>query len=219
VGAVAAAVALAVGLAGPAAYAVQTASQPHTGSIPSAGPVSAAGFGGGPGGGRGSRALPGGGPGGFGTTRGGALPGGANRGFGGGMRGGGMGGLLDASTVTTEMKSLLMANADRYTWAAAAVGSQTASGYQLATGKPVMPIGGFNGTDPSPTLAQFQQDVRDGKIHYFIGGRAGGFGGNNTGGSTASSQIAQWVTSTFTARSVGGVTVYDLTAPAVDTTA
>ena len=28
---------------------------------------------------------------------------------------------------------------------------------QLATGEPVMAIGGFNGTDPSPTLAQFQQ--------------------------------------------------------------
>ena len=58
---------------------------------------------------------------------------------------------------------------------AAAVGSQNASGYQLATGDPVMAIGGFNGSDPSPTLAQFQQYVADGKIHYFIGG--GGFGG------------------------------------------
>ena len=36
-----------------------------------------------------------------------------------------------------------------------------------------MPIGGFNGSDPSPTLAQFQQYVADGRIHWFIGGGAG----------------------------------------------
>ena len=62
-----------------------------------------------------------------------------------------------------------------YTWVAAAVGSNRPPGYQLATGDPVMAIGGFNGTDPSPTLEQFQQYVADGEIHWFIGG--GGFGG------------------------------------------
>jgi hypothetical protein len=67
------------------------------------------------------------------------------------------------------MIALLRADADSYTWVAAAIGSNNASGYQLATGEPVMAIGGFNGTDPSPTLAQFQQYVAAGKIHYFIG--------------------------------------------------
>jgi hypothetical protein len=131
-----------------------------------------------------------------------------------------MGGLLDASTVSAEMKALLLADADKYTWTAASIGSQQASGYQLATGKPVMAIGGFNGTDPSPTLAQFKQYVAEGKIHYFIGGSGvgGGFG-NNTSGSNDSSQISQWVSQNFTAKSVGGTTVYDLTAPASTTTA
>ena len=55
-------------------------------------------------------------------------------------------------------------------WAAAVVGSNNAAGYQLATELPVMAVGGFNGTDPAPTLEQFQQYVADGKIHYFIGG-------------------------------------------------
>src|SRR4051812_12286443 len=41
-----AAAALVTGLAGPAAYAVSTASTPHTGSIPSAGPTTAVGMGG-----------------------------------------------------------------------------------------------------------------------------------------------------------------------------
>ena len=53
-----------------------------------------------------------------------------------------------------------------------------------------MAIGGFNGSDPSPTLAQFQQYVADGEVHYFLAG--GGFGGQN-GGSSASSEIADWV--------------------------
>jgi hypothetical protein len=73
-----------------------------------------------------------------------------------------------------------------------------------------MPIGGFNGSDPSPTLAQFKQLVADGDIHYFIGGGDGG-GRMSAGGSTSSS-ISSWVRSTFTARSVDGVTLYDLSA-------
>jgi 4-amino-4-deoxy-L-arabinose transferase-like glycosyltransferase len=236
--AVAAGVALAATLAGPAAYAVQTASQAHTGSIPTAGPAASGGFGGGPGGGggRGRGGFPGGGgfnrnggggfgggPGGNGGTQNGGTTGtgqtGGGRGAGGfgGGGGGGMGGLLNAVTVSSAMKALLLADADKYTWVAASVGSQNASGYQLATDKPVMAIGGFNGTDPSPTLAQFKQYVTQGKIHYFIG--SGGLGGTSTGGSSDSSQIAQWVQQHFTAKSVGGTTVYDLTAPTSSTTA
>ena len=71
-----------------------------------------------------------------------------------------------------------------------------------------MPIGGFNGSDPSPTLAQFKALVAAGKIHYFIGG--GGFGGQQ-GGSNASSEIASWVESNFKTVTVGGTTLYDLT--------
>ncbi|MEU4215036.1 glycosyltransferase family 39 protein [Actinoplanes sp. NPDC026623] len=200
--------ALAAVLAGPAANAVQTASEPHTGSIPSAGPAGQGGGFGGPGG---PGAFPGGGAQPGGTAPGGTAPGG-------GMRGGGMGGLLNAATVSDEMKSLLDANAGSYTWVAAAVGSQNASGYQLATGDSVMAIGGFNGSDPSPTLEQFQRYVTDGKIHYFIGGGGGGFGAGfgggraGSGGSNYSSQISEWVTATFTAQTVDGVTIYDLTA-------
>jgi hypothetical protein len=78
-----------------------------------------------------------------------------------------------------------------------------------------MAIGGFNGSDPSPTLAQFQQYVASGKIHYFLGGGGmGSFGGGqSTGGSNAGSQIASWVASHFSSTTVDGVTVYDLTSP------
>jgi 4-amino-4-deoxy-L-arabinose transferase-like glycosyltransferase len=105
------------------------------------------------------------------------------------------------------LTAALKAIASSYTWVAAAVGSNDASGYQLATGDPVMAIGGFNGSDPSPTLAQFEKLVTAGKIHYFV---AGGVGTPN-GGSNASSEISSWVSSHYTAVTIGGVTLYDLT--------
>ncbi|MGW6579101.1 ArnT family glycosyltransferase [Streptomyces globisporus] len=164
-------------------------------------------------------------PGGTGTGTGtgpGTVPG-----FGEGMRGGGggggMGGLLNGATVNAEAKVLLTKGADDCTWVAAAVGAQNAASYQLATGEPVMAIGGFNGSDPSPTLAQFKKYVAEGKIHYFVsgGGMGGGTGGEGGGGmgsgpggsSGASSRISSWVTENFTEVTVGGATFYDLTQP------
>jgi hypothetical protein len=146
------------------------------------------------------------------TQQGGTFPGGAGPQAGGTTRGGagGMGGLLDATTPSTEVVAALTADAADYTWVAATVGSQNAAGLQLATQLPVMPIGGFNGSDPSPTLAQFQQYVADGRIHYFYGG--GGFRGQN-GGSSAGSDISAWVQANYTAVQIGGQTFYDLTQP------
>ncbi|MFF4228677.1 ArnT family glycosyltransferase [Streptomyces sp. NPDC001820] len=139
----------------------------------------------------------------------GQLPGGLPGGLQTGERGmgGAMGGLLNGANVNTKVKATLKQNADDYTWAAAAIGSQNAASYQLATEKPVMAIGGFNGSDPSPTLAEFKQYVADGKIHYFIasGGQGGGPGGNSGSG------ITSWVESTFTKVTVDGTTLYDLT--------
>jgi 4-amino-4-deoxy-L-arabinose transferase-like glycosyltransferase len=246
-------------LAGPAAYALDTALTPHSGAIPSAGPSSASGPGGGPGlpggtfgGAPGATvgALPGAGRGSVGTARGsvpsglgagrgtrtgpptgggaGGFPGasppsggsataqgaqrtsGANtRRLGGGMGAGGAGGgFLSISTPGSKLVKALESDAGRYTWVAATVNSNSAAGYQLATDDPVMAIGGFNGTDPAPTLAQFERDVAEKKIHYFISG-GGGLGGG-TSGSTAG-QITQWVESHFTAETLNGTTVYDLT--------
>jgi hypothetical protein len=209
------AAAVLAGLGGSAAYAVQTAATAHTGSIPSAGPtVAGAGGFGGPGGGRagGRGGFPGGhAHGGFpgGAPRGaGGFPGGTTTGGAPIAGGGGRGGLLDAATVSSATATALEKNASSYTWVAATVGANNAAGYQLATQLPVMPIGGFNGSDPSPSLAQFKAYVAAGKIHWFIGGS--GFGGS-AGGSNSSSAIASWVASTYTAQTIGGVTMYDLT--------
>ncbi|MGZ8764003.1 MAG: mannosyltransferase YkcB-related protein, partial [Acidimicrobiia bacterium] len=207
--------ALVLALIGPAAYSVATAATPHAGALPSAGPTAAGGPGGMPGRFPGG-AIAGGAPGGFagGAPNGGQIPGGGQMPTGGPGGFGGAGGLLSGSTPGDEMVALLEADADSYRWVAATVGSNSASGYQLATGDPVMAVGGFNGSDPSPTLAEFRALVDAGDIHYFIagGGGLGGFGGPG-GSSGTSSAITSWVTEHFTARTVDGVTVYDLTAP------
>ncbi len=119
--------------------------------------------------------------------------------------------LLGGSTeVSDAVVSALSADADDYTWAAATVGSNSAASYQLATGDPVMAIGGYNGTDPAPTLKEFQRLVAAGKIHWFVGGSSGA-GGSNSSGSDAAEQIAEWVAAHYEAETVDGVTMYDLT--------
>lgn len=125
--------------------------------------------------------------------------------------GGGMGGLLggNGAEIDDELKELLLADADSYDWVAATTGSQNAATYQLATERPVIAIGGFNGTDPAPSLDQFKEWVAAGRIHYYIaGGGMGGMGGSDG----AASQIAAWVEENFEAQTVDGVTVYDLSA-------
>jgi 4-amino-4-deoxy-L-arabinose transferase-like glycosyltransferase len=114
------------------------------------------------------------------------------RGAGGGGAGGGS--FLNASAPGAALVKLLQTDASHYSWVGATIDANSAAGYQLATDDPIMAIGGFNGTDPAPSLGQFEQYVAEGRIHYFLGS-GGGFGG----GSGTSSQIAQWVEQHFTA--------------------
>ena len=188
---------------GMTAWAVDTVATDHTGSTPTAGPATAGGTGGfGAGGGGRTRptgTFPGGGdrPGG-GTTAstapsaGGTVPG-----------TGGAGG--EGTTASAGVIALLEATTTR--WAAATTSSMSASPYILGSDKAIMAIGGFTGSDPSPTLAQFQEYVRSGQISYFISGGRGGFGGGGAGGS---SSISSWVSENYPATTVDGVTVYDL---------
>jgi len=212
-------------LSGPAAYSIQTISTAHTGALPSAGPGSASGRlgGGGPMGAPPGQGGPGttNGQGVPGTTNGqggtagqGGLPGqGGAAGQGGigttGRAQGGVGGFLGGggiSGVSSELVTLLQQGAKGYTWAAAAVTANGAAPVQIAAEVPVMAIGGFNGTDPAPSLAQFREFVAQGKVHYFIGS-GGGFGGR--GGT--SNEISTWVAENFQSQTVGSTTIYDLT--------
>jgi 4-amino-4-deoxy-L-arabinose transferase-like glycosyltransferase len=214
IGAVLAIAAVVLGLAAPAAYTLTTVAHPHAGAIPTAGPANGAGGRGGFGrGGGGNRAFGGlGNPGarlGAPPTGASPIPGNGGTGnapaFGGGR--GGVGGLLGGSTPSAAITSLFEKSTG-YRWTAAAIGANNAAGYQLASGKAIMAIGGFNGTDPAPTLAQFEQYVKAGDIHYFIA--SGGGGGPGGGSNGTSSAITSWVSQNFTAQTVGGTTIYDL---------
>jgi hypothetical protein len=89
------------------------------------------------------------------------------------------------------------------TWAAATTGGTHAATLELASGRPVIAIGGWSGGDPAPTLAEFQQYVENGEISYYIGG-------GSMGGPRGDSGIAEWVADNFESRTVGNETVYDL---------
>jgi 4-amino-4-deoxy-L-arabinose transferase-like glycosyltransferase len=211
-------------LAGPVAYAADTVTTAHTGSVPSAGPDAGGGSGGGGGvgGGRGfgsAGGFPGrpgastsgrpafpGGQGGFPGAIGGPPSGAAAR-IGARGAGGGPGGDM---TVSTALKRALEADASRYRWVAATSGSQSAASLELATGgEPVMAIGGFSNEGGHLSLATFKSYVKQGDIHYYIAsGSAGG-----PGGGSSTDTITAWVKQHYKAVTIGGQTLYDLTQP------
>jgi hypothetical protein len=192
-------------LGAPAAFALETASTAHTGSIPTAGPSSGGGgFGGGPGGTRPAGGL------GFGSSS--QQRGTPPSGF--GSRPSGSSGtarqqITGGSASTSSALVTLLKSDTTHRWVAATIGAQNAAPLELASGRSVIAIGGFSGSDPAPTLAQFQALVAKGEVHYLIAG--GGIGG--AGGSGSASQITSWVSSHFTSKTVGGQTIYDLTKP------
>ncbi|HXV94821.1 MAG TPA: hypothetical protein VD813_16065, partial [Pseudonocardia sp.] len=239
------------GLAGPAAYALDTAATPHGGSIVLAGPQTV-----------GDDMLP--------------------------------GAVVEAPSADPELVALLRSAGT--TWSAATTPAPTAADLQLASGTAVIGIGGFNGSDPAPTLAEFQAMVAAGEVRYYVdgggplggaldparlqelaeqdpqlaellagadadglpvpgpagvpgspggpdggsapgtsgvapgpGGAGGGPGPGPSGGAPgpggtgivpgpgggagSAQEIAQWVAENFGSTTVGGYTVYDLTAP------
>ncbi len=222
--------------AGGAAYAAATVTVAHTGSIPSSGPagVSSGGFGGGT---RGGAPSGMGGPsssssssgtsssssgtsssgtssssGSSSSTTSGSSSGsssGSTSGFSSGAQPGGGGGGMGGETAGSEVTALLEASTTK--WSAAISGATSAASLELASGTSVIALGGWNGSDPSPTLAQFQSYVAAGQIHYYISGGGMGGGGGAGGESTEASQIASWVAEHYTATTVGSSTVYDLT--------
>ena len=194
-------------LAGPIVWTACTISTGHTGSIVTAGPGGS--MGGGPGGGAPS------GNGAPDDADGSASDGSSSEstsdGTGANTPDGGSG-LLGGGSANESLVELLTQNASGYRWAAATTGSQNAASCQLASELPIMAIGGFNGSDPAPTLDEFKAYVAQGLIRYYIasGGLDGGMGGTQMGGSSAASEIAEWVAQNYTAQTIGNTTVYDL---------
>ena len=194
-------------LTGPIIWTACTIATGHTGSIVTARPGGSVG--GDPGGGSpsGNGAANGAG----GTAPDDSSSESASSGNGADTPGGGSG-LLGGTSANESLVELLAQNASGYHWAAATTGSQSAASYQLASELPVMAIGGFNGSDPAPTLDKFKAYVAQGLIRYYIAsdGLGGGMGGTQMGGSSAASEIAEWVAQNYTAQTIGNTTVYDL---------
>jgi 4-amino-4-deoxy-L-arabinose transferase-like glycosyltransferase len=210
-------------LAGPTAYSIATVGRSITGSNPLAGPASVAsdrgpgGGGGGPGGGGGG-ARRSGPPAGF---LGGTRPAGAPALFGdqaaaaGGVRPtgapGGFGG-IGGGQVSKALLDYLEAHQGSARYLVAAVGSGTAAGLALQSGRDVIDMGGFNGSDPAPSLAQLEQLVQSGQLHYVI--LSGGGGGGPGGQSTATAARDAWIKQHGKALTVSGQTVYYLSSEA-----
>ncbi len=182
-------------LIAPVAYALDTTGTAYGGGDPHPGPGTTSGLAGGFGGGFGG---PGGGP-------GGGLPGGPSTGLPG--DGGGLGG----NTSDTALLDYLVSNRGSATWIVAINSAQDAGSIELATGLPVMAMGGFTGSDPTPTLDQLKSDIASGKLQFVMtgSGGAGGFGGGGFGGG-GDSGITAWVTSTCKVVNYGGsASLYD----------
>ncbi len=131
---------------------------------------------------------------------------------------GGPGGSQRASASADQtLIRYLVAHRGRSKYLVAAFGSQSSAPIIIATGDPVITIGGFNGSDPAPTLAQFERLVSEGEVRYVLingTGTAAPGGGPGGGGATTSS-IAAWAESHGTAVSSSAVgassgTLYDL---------
>jgi 4-amino-4-deoxy-L-arabinose transferase-like glycosyltransferase len=184
VGRVALAIGLVATLVGPVLYSGETMGRAIQGGDPSPGPQTGFGFGAG---GQG-------GPGGGGPFGGAGFPG-------------------DAAGTTDALVEWLVAHRGDATWLAAVSSASEAAPLQLASGAPVMAMGGFMGTDPAPTLAELQAYVHDGRLRYVLlgggpGGGPGGFFGGDGRGDLAMNRT-QWVTTSCTPVTDVSSSLYD----------
>lgn len=94
------------------------------------------------------------------------------------------------------------------TWVGAMVGSETAANYQLEIGRPVMPIGGFDGTDPSPTLEHVQALIKGKELTSLTIQTLPPLAAEGHG---ESARIVEWIRASFPRQVIGGAEYYDLT--------
>jgi len=136
--------------------------------------------------------------------------------FGGGFTGGQGGFPGDAAGTDNALVSWLLAHHGAETWLVAVSSANQAGPLQLASGVPVMAMGGFMGSDPAPTLAGLQASVRDGRLRYVLLGR-GGFGGpggpggffGGDGQGNVATERSRWVTASCTPVSEVSNVLYD----------
>ena len=87
------------------------------------------------------------------------------------------------------------------------VGSETAANYQLELGRAVLPLGGFDGTDPFPTLEQFKVFVEEGRVGSVV---IQGLPPQTLEGRGESARIVEWVRQRFVAEDIDGAQYFRL---------
>jgi 4-amino-4-deoxy-L-arabinose transferase-like glycosyltransferase len=130
---------------------------------------------------------------------------------GGGGFAGGVGGFPggfpgDAAGTDDALVTWLKEHLGSETWLVAVSSANQAGPLQLASGVPVMAMGGFMGSDPAPTLDQLKAYLRDGRLRYVLLGGRGGFGGGGgpggffggDGQGNVASERSTWVTGACT---------------------
>nr|WP_228508612.1 glycosyltransferase family 39 protein [Herbiconiux sp. VKM Ac-1786] len=118
---------------------------------------------------------------------------------------------LGGASVDPTVLTWLAAHQDGARYLVATFGAQAAAPIITATdGASVLPVGGFNGLDPVPTLAAFQAMAADGELRYVLATTALGGRGVTAPAAepTASATIEQWVESSCTP--VTGLDINDL---------
>jgi hypothetical protein len=103
----------------------------------------------------------------------------------------------------SQLINYLQSNRANAEYLVATFGAQSAASITTATGDKVLPIGGFDGQDPAPTLAEFKSLVAKGKLRFVLGGNGSGMGpgrgpgsvGNDRDDSSIGASIQEWVAS------------------------
>jgi len=116
----------------------------------------------------------------------------------------------EKSQADSTLVQYLLQNQNDTTWLVAVDSANESAAIQLTSGRPVMAIGGFNGSDTPLTLEQFKQLVADGKLKYYAASSHGHGGGPNGG----NSEITNWIKKNGKVVNYGGsdVTLYELSA-------
>ena len=119
------------------------------------------------------------------------------------------------NTANSALVTYLQANRGSATYLFAVFGAQAAAPYITSTGESVLPIGGFDGSDPVPTLEKFTALISDGALRFVqVDGdsKKGGPSSGAAGSEAVSTQIQTWVKancSLVTDSSVASSQLYD----------
>ena len=126
-----------------------------------------------------------------------------------GLPGGGVppmgGGGLGADQVNKTLLKYLEAHQGKATYLFATTNATAAAPYVIATGKAVMALGGFTGSDPILTTAELATLAKEGKVKYFL------ISGRGAGGPGGSSSLTTWIQHHSKLITVGGTQLYEYT--------